>query len=76
LRRKPAISAPDAPNLVFHPSYFTSAFRKWLADQQSQSSVIPTSRRVDTDDSQYEGILSKVERLGLSEKVDANEEER
>ena len=47
-----------------------------LDDQRSQSSVIPTFSRIDTDDFQYEGILSKVERVGLGEKVDAGEEEK
>ena len=46
-----------------------------LADQQSQASVIPTTSRIDTDNFQYEGVLSKIERVGLGEKVDAGEEE-
>jgi hypothetical protein len=69
-------NVPDAPHLVVHRSYFTSAFRKRLADQRSRSSVIPTSSRIDTDDFQYEGVLSKIERVGLGEKVDAGEEEK
>jgi hypothetical protein len=63
------------PTLWVHPSYFTSAFGKQLADQCSQSSVIPTSSRIDIDHFQYGGILSKVERVGLGEEVDAGEEE-
>jgi hypothetical protein len=63
------------PTFVVHPSYFTSAFRKRLADQRSRSSVIPTSSRIDIDDFKYGGILSKVERAGLGEEVDAGEEE-
>jgi hypothetical protein len=47
-----------------------------LAVQRSRSSVIPTSSRIDTDGFQCEGVLSKVERFGLGEKVDAGEEER
>jgi len=74
-RRRRAINAPDAPhNLVVHPSYFTSAFGKRPADQQSRSSVIPTSSRIDIDHFQYGGILSKVEIVGLGEEVDAGEE--
>ena len=46
-----------------------------LADQRSQASVIPTPSRIDTDDFQYGGILSKVERVELGEEVDAGEEE-
>jgi len=68
-RRRPAISVPDTPNLVFHPSYFTSAVWKWLAVQRSRSSLIPTSYGIDTDDFQCEHILSKVERFGRGEKV-------
>jgi hypothetical protein len=47
-----------------------------LADQRSQTSVIPTPSRIDTDNFQYEGVLSKIERVGLGEKVDAGEEEK
>jgi hypothetical protein len=60
---------------VVHPPYFTSAFRKRLADQRSLSSEIPMSSRIDVDHFQYGGILSKVERVGLGEPVDAGEEE-
>jgi hypothetical protein len=34
------------------------------------------SSRIDTDNFQYEGVLSKIERVGLGEKVDAGEEEK
>jgi len=34
------------------------------------------SSRIDTDDFQYEGVLSKIERVGFGEKVDAGEEEK
>jgi len=34
------------------------------------------SSRIDTDDFQYEGVLSKIGRVGLGEKVDAGEEEK
>jgi len=75
LRRRRAINVPDAPHLVVHPSYFTSAFRKRLADQCCRSSVPPISSRIDIDHFQYGGILSKVERVELGEEVDAGEEE-
>ncbi len=34
------------------------------------------SSRIDTDDFQYEGVLSKIGTVGLGEKVDAGEEEK
>jgi len=34
------------------------------------------SSRIDTDDFQYEGVLSKIGRVGSGEKVDAGEEEK
>jgi hypothetical protein len=74
-RRRLATNVPDAPHLVVHPSYFTSAFKKRLADQRNRSSVIPTSSRIDIDHFKYGGILSKVQRVGLGEEVDAGEEE-
>ena len=43
--------------------------------QRSRSSVIPTSCRIDIDHFEYGGILSKIERVGLDEEVDAGEEE-
>jgi hypothetical protein len=64
------------PTVVCDPSYFISAFGKRLADQRSRSSVIPTSSRIDIDDFQYGGILSKVGRVGFGEEVDAGEEEK
>jgi len=65
----------NAPNLMLHPSYFTTAVWKQLAVQRSRSSLIPTSSRIDTDGFQYEAILSKVERFGVGEKIGADEEE-
>jgi len=34
------------------------------------------SSRINTDNFQYEGVLSKIERVGLGEKVNAGEEEK
>ena len=65
----------NAPNLMLHPSYFTTAVWKQLAVQRSRSSLIPTSSRIDTDGFQYGAILSKVEKFGSGEKIGADEEE-